>query len=127
MPRNWEVNIIAYTKRWNKEDMENFLNYLTERIGEEDTLEIIKNVSYFGSLRYESFRKRISLYEKYVGIEEVTNRLRKSLSGFERGKVENIDKVIEYLTGKDIGLSLADIKNIMTKIPRVSPEPILKK
>ena len=113
MPRNWESNIAKYTKSWAREDTERFLKYLTSRIGEEDTLKRIRGASYFNNLRYEGFIERVSLYERYIGVEGVTIRLRKSLGGFHRGKVEEIEKVIKYLISTEIGLTEKDIKESM--------------
>ena len=115
MPRNWESNIGKYTKFWAREDTERFLKYLTDRIGEEDTLKRIKGASYFYALRYEGFIERVALYERYIGVEGVTIRLRKSLAGFHRGKVEEIEEVIKYLTSTELGLTERDIKESMKK------------
>ena len=112
MPRNWESRIMKYTTFWKREDMDSFLNYLINRIGEEETLNRVKSSSYFNSLRYKDFLDRILLYEKYIGVEEVTNRLRKSLSGFNEGDVKKIEKVVQYLE-EDMGLQRAAIKEAM--------------
>ena len=46
-------------------------------------------------LSYRRFIERVEFYEGYIGEEEVTKRLNRSLGGFHRGDIKEIKKVIE--------------------------------
>ena len=93
----WEERITYFTKKWNREDSEDFLVFLQNRIGTEDTIKRIKSPSYLHTINYKQFRKRVSLYEEYIGEAGVTLRLRRSLGGFDRGKISEIRVVIKYM------------------------------
>ena len=95
----WEQRITDATKKWSRKDIEDFLNFLQNRIGTEDTLKRIKSPSYFKLTSYKKFKERVFLYEEYIGKEGVTMRLRRSLGGFHIGEVSEIRDVIEYVVG----------------------------
>ena len=93
----WEQRITHMAGHWNQRDAENFLNFLRKRIGIKDTVKRIKSPSFFRGMSYQSFRKRVSLYEEYMDKSEVTIALRKSLGGFYTGNVDEMRLVIEYV------------------------------
>ena len=95
----WEKKISQYLKKtnWTTEDAKSFLEALEARIGVENTLKRIKTPSYFGLTNYVNFKDRVRLYEEYIGVEGVTQRLNRSLNGFEKGSVEDIRATITYL------------------------------
>ena len=96
MGSKWEKRITYFTKKWNREDAEDFLVFLQNRTGTEDTIKRIKLPSYFHTINYKQFRNRVSLYEEYIGEAGVTLRLRRSLGGFDRGEISGIRAVIKY-------------------------------
>ena len=93
-----------------------FLEKMEARIGVEQTLKRIQAPSYF-RMSYVNFKDIVSLYEEYIGVEGVTQRLNRSLGGFDKGNVEAVRAVITYLQiyfgGKEEG-KLA-IQQIMKK------------
>ncbi|MDE0119076.1 MAG: hypothetical protein OXM55_03610 [Bdellovibrionales bacterium] len=93
-----EKRITKITAYWGVKSAQDFLNYMEKRVGTEHTLKRIKSPSYFYSMKYGSFKKRVSLYEEYIGSVEVTHRLRISLGGFHWGNVGEIRDFIEYIT-----------------------------
>ncbi len=112
MGAQWERRITHATRHWSQKDAEDFLNFLQNRIGVEDTIKRMKSPSYFSIIRYQSFIARVSLYEEYIGESGVTIRLRKSLGGFEQGQVDEIRKVIEYVKNY---IGEENMKELMTR------------
>ncbi len=97
MPKNWETKVTRATRSWNEPEMDEFLSFLEERIGRDEALKRIRSVSYFNTFRFKSFLERVRLYERYIGREGVNERLRKSLGGFHKNSVENIEANIKYI------------------------------
>ena len=97
MPKNWETKVATATRSWNEPEMDEFLSFLEERIGKEEALKRIRSVSYFKNFRFKSFLERVRLYERYIGREGVNERLRKSLGGFHKNSVEDIEANIKYI------------------------------
>ena len=106
MPDNWENKTMKYTRSWAAEDMERFLSYLRGRIGAEEALKRIRSVSYFQNIRYERFIDFVLLYESYIGVEGVMNRLKKTLNGFnskrEVGKTREVIEFMKSYIGEEV-------------------------
>ncbi len=97
MPKNWETKVVTATRSWNEPEMEAFLSFLEKRIGREEALKRIRSLSYFKDFRFKSFLERIRFYERYIGREGVNERLKRSLGGFHKNSVENIEANIKYI------------------------------
>ncbi len=97
MPKNWKTKVTETTKSWDEPEMKEFLNFLINRIGEEETLKRIRAVSYFKLFRFKNFLERVKLYENYIEKEGVNERLKKSLSGFHKNSVKNIKDNIQFI------------------------------
>ena len=97
MGSDWEDKVQRYTGHWTAEDSIDFLDYLSNRIGIIPTLNRIKRASYLHMMKYSDFLKRASFYENYMGEDKVTYRLNQSLDGFERGGIEEIKRVVDFL------------------------------
>ena len=95
---SWESRITKNTAAWSVENVQSFLSYMVDRIGREYTIKRIKSPSYFRTMRFAAFEERVKLYEEYIGVIEVTRRLRRSLGGFDRGNVNEIRGFIGYVT-----------------------------
>ena len=95
----WEQKITnsLIKRKWTTTDAQSFLTEMKNRIGVEDTLKMIKLSSYFNMMTYQGFKNRVYFYERYIGFEGVTHRLRKTLGGFHIGNVGEIKLVIAYL------------------------------
>ena len=92
-------NVIYYTGLGNSSDLELVLNFLKPRIGDELALKRTRSISYLEDFNYENFLQRVALYERYIGEEGVHLRLQKSLVGFHKGEVEEIERVIQFIEG----------------------------
>ena len=97
MGSDWENKIQETTEYWTNADAIAFLEYLFNRIGQRMTLSRIKGTSYFKDMSYSHFLDRVEFYEGYIGEDGVTYRLNRSLSGFHRGDIIEIQRVIEFL------------------------------
>ena len=99
MGPKWKDRIQKATIYWKSQNARAFLDQLSNRIGTSLTLDRIKTASYLGTIgaNYNGFIERVTFYESYIGEDEVTKRLSQSLSGFERGYIEEIKRVIEFL------------------------------
>ena len=92
MGSDWEDQLRRYTEYWTVQDAHAFLNYLSNRIGETIVLKRIKGASYFKTMgNYNRFSALVKFYEIHIGEDKVTYRLSKSLAGFERGDLEEIN------------------------------------
>ena len=102
LPAGWFEKIDYYTYHWKEDLAIEFLNFLEERIGQENTVKkFIQSPSFFGffkSIRsFKTFKARVDFYEEYIG-EEVVNRiLNKSLTGFIVGNTIKISDKIKFI------------------------------
>ena len=97
MGPRWTRRIFLYSAEWTKRDAELFLDYMVERVGTESTLERLKSPSYFEFMRYKDFRARVQLFDELWGESFSTMRLNRSLGGFDRGSIEEIEGVIKIV------------------------------
>ena len=98
MGADWEDKIRKSTAHWTVQDAQALLDYLSKRIGEIAALNRMKSISYFKRMRnYDRFLERVTFYESYMGEDEVTYRLSRSLGGFERGDIKEIKRVVDFL------------------------------
>ena len=97
MGSDWENKIQETTEYWTNADAIAFLEYLFNRIGQSMTLSRIKGTSYLARINYSRFLGRVEFYEDYIGEDGVTYRLNRALSGFHRGDIIEIQRVIEFL------------------------------
>lgn len=97
MGNKWPEQIARSVTNWTPEEAKQFLQFLRNRIGEQDTIKRIKPSSYFSYMNYEAFIERVAFYDQYMGEQKMTIRLRKSLRGLDRGKVEEIRQVADFL------------------------------
>ena len=95
----WEQKVKHALNGWSVSSAVKLLNFLNERIGKENTLKRIKSLSYFQWMRWESFSRRVLLYEEYIGEAGINFRLLHSLGGFDRGSVDEIRQVIKFIEG----------------------------
>ncbi len=112
----WEQRISEAMKaRWTVEDVRKFLNAMKNRIGVEDTLKRIQTPSYFFQMDYKKFIEMVSVYEEYLGVAGVNQRLRRSLNGFHRGNAEEVRAIIAYLATRyfDVETSSSTIQAMM--------------
>ena len=111
----WENKISFYTRNWSKDDADQFLFYLEDRIGAKAALETLKVPYYLKKMSFDEFLGRIHFYEGFLGPEGVTKRLKKSLAGFHYGNAEEMEKVVNYvenLLGREV-LILMMKKNLI--------------
>ena len=97
--QQWEKRIIKHSERWTEEEAVEFLNFLNKRIEKEATVKRLKSTSYFSHMRFKSFKERVKFFSGYIGREGVNHRLRRSLGGFHRGNIEEMEGVIEFIEG----------------------------
>ena len=98
MGSDWENKIRRSIASWTIQDAQALLDYLSHRIGVRAALNRMKSTSYFKTMgNYKRFLERVTFYESYIGEDEVTYRLSRSLSGFERGDIEEIKRVVDFL------------------------------
>ena len=118
MGANWVGKITEYTQAWTANGATEFLDYLVSLIGVDLTLARIKTASYFFTMYYISFRKRVEFYraEEYLGEEGVKTKLRQSFNGFHTGHVENIKNTIQQIQNV---IGKKGIKEIFSK-PKVN-------
>ena len=92
MPKNWETKVVTATKSWNESEMDRFLEFLEKRIGKEEALKRIRSLSYFKEFRFQSFLKRVRLYERYIGRAGVIERMKKDLKGFSDANPDQLEQ-----------------------------------
>ena len=98
--KKWEEKVNSAFKYWGSEETKKLLKYLDKQIEKKDTLKRLKYPSYFKFSRYEKFKKLILFYESYLGVEGVTQRLRRSMGGFFiRSSLKKLKKVVKFIEG----------------------------
>ncbi len=95
----WETRISKALQKtlWKASQAENWLEEMIQRIGEDNTLALLKTPSYFLTMTYRGFQEKVTLYKEYLGEEGVNHRLQKSLAGFHFGNTQEIKAVVDYL------------------------------
>ena len=118
--QSWEKKILKNAKSWDEKESLQFLNFLKDQIGVEDTIKRIKSTSYFSNMRFESFKERVDFFSGYIGEEGVKERLRKSLGGFHKGNIEEMKVVIEFIEGY---IGREEVRERMKQDLEASPMP----
>ena len=62
MGPDWQKDITKYTQSWKKQDAINFLGFLAEQIGTNETLDAIKSASGLRWIRYNSFKDKMYFF-----------------------------------------------------------------
>ena len=106
---NWKNKISNYTEEWFKNEAVKLLEYLENRIGSKAVLERIKDLDIPKRISFYSFLARVHFYETFLDEKEVTKHLKKSLSSFQYGDLDEMGKIaiyVESLVGREALISM---------------------
>ena len=101
MPAGWRSRVLKDTDHLKWEDKDAVIGFLTDRIGSENTLAIIRNTSHFKGLRYGDLLDRSGFYDRYTeGREVVNSHIFRSIGGFQLGRLQEIQQVVKFMENR---------------------------
>ncbi|MCY4321740.1 MAG: hypothetical protein OXC37_04995 [Bdellovibrionaceae bacterium] len=105
--KEWEEETLNSFKKWTEKEVNEFLDYLTNRIGIINTVKSLSDPSYFQLSSYKKFKSVVSYYDSYiaayydsymVGVGAVTRILSKSMRGFFiQSSLEDLKELVKFI------------------------------
>lgn len=141
----WKKEVIPSTRQWSSKAAREFLNILVKRVGKQNTCYLLaRSLSHLKSIPHQretmsqdilqNFKERIASYDDYMGEEETTEMMRKSLAGFTQGglnKIKGMTQFLEsYLQSKEFVIRILkrDPQNFsLTRVDEIQPVLIFLK
>ena len=126
MGPDWQKDITKYTQSWKKQDAIDFLGFLAEEIGTNETLDAIKSASGLRWIRHNSFRDKMHFLEQYLSVNKYKDVLKRtSLKSFAPNNVKgiksNVGKV-ENIIGKAQTVQLIEEEDNFTAFTVINTE-----
>ncbi len=103
MGHNWPRKANKQTKKWNTDHLTEFLSFLIDRIGINETVKRMQSLVILKNPNYERFKIKLKFYELQIGEEKVTEWLLKDLFVFNQQDLLLVEKKIKFLT-KDMDM-----------------------
>ncbi|MCZ0931888.1 MAG: hypothetical protein OXJ52_01890, partial [Oligoflexia bacterium] len=104
--KKWENQVLQSFSSWSREEVESFLNELSQRISKDAIIKGLKDSFHFRYSNYEKFKKTVAFYEDYTGAIAVKKKLEESLGDFFYShafdEIKPVPELLEiYMEGKD--------------------------